>query len=145
MESHVEQYFLEALYYTWSAAIIYALVEGLAGVKDTGVAFSRTLIAPRWEAAEVRQAEVTVKYPASDGYCHYRYRYEPEMKRLTIEFTGSGKDFDLHVLLPKGREAETARLDGRAVKADTRKVEQSSYAVIIGARAGTHRVELELA
>ncbi len=54
-------------------AITYALLEGLAGVEDQGTAFSRTRIAPRWEAADVRSAEVTVKYPSSNGYCRYRY------------------------------------------------------------------------
>ena len=62
----------------WSAAVIYALIEGLAGVKDDGVAFSRARLAPRWEAAGVRKTEATVKYPASD---HLAYLYSPQLGR----------------------------------------------------------------
>ncbi len=58
----------------WNGSVIYALFEGLAGVKDRGAAFSRTALTPRWVSANVPSAEVTVRYPASAGYCSYKYR-----------------------------------------------------------------------
>ena len=128
----------------WSAAVIYALIEGLAGVKDDGVAFSRARLAPRWEAAGVRKTEVTVKYPASDGYCCYQYHRDVESKRLTVDFTGSGSEFDLHVLLPKGLQVKTARLDGLKVEVIGRKVEQSEYAAVHVGQRGAHHLELDL-
>jgi hypothetical protein len=128
----------------WSAAVIYALVEGLAGVKDTGVAFSHTLLAPRWEAADVHTAEVTIRYPASSGYCSYRYDRRLAPDRVSLDFTGSGEDFALEVLLPKNRQVRVARLDGQPAEVSIKTVEQSRYAVLGIMRRGVHRVELEL-
>jgi hypothetical protein len=129
----------------WSAAVMYALVEGLAGVKDNGVAFSRTLLAPRWEAAGVNAAEVTIRYPASGGYCCYQYHRDVESKRVTVDFAGSGSEFELHVLLPKGFEVGSSRLDGRSIEVIGRKVEQSEYALVHVGQRGAHHLELDLA
>src|SRR6202034_38250 len=52
----------------WNGSIIYALVEGLARIKDRSAAFNRTELTPRWHSAGVPSAEVTVRYPASTGY-----------------------------------------------------------------------------
>ncbi len=128
----------------WSAAIIYAMVEGLAGVKDNGVAFSRALLAPRWEAAAVHSAHVTIRYPASGGYCSYRYDRQPEQNHLLLEFTGNGQEFELEVLLPKDRQARSAKLDGQQVQVTTKRVRQSTYAAFKLSRRGVHRLELEL-
>ena len=61
------------------ASVLYALFEGLAGIKDQGAAFSKTALTPRWVSAKVPAAEVTLRYPASAGYCSYKYR-TPERK-----------------------------------------------------------------
>jgi len=129
----------------WSAAVIYALVEGLAGVKDHGVAFSQSLLAPRWEAAGVRSADVTIRYPASGGYCCYRYDRQSAQDGVILEFTGSGQAFELEVLLPKNRSVQSARLNGQPVKVSLKNVEQSRYAVLGIVARGVHRVELDLA
>jgi hypothetical protein len=128
----------------WSAAVIYALVEGLAGVKDTGVAFNRVLLAPRWEAAGVHTAEVTVRYPASGGYCCYRYDRQLAQDRVILNFTGSGREIELEVLLPKNRQVRTAILDGQPTNVSIKTVEHSKYAVLGITRRGVHRAELEL-
>jgi len=128
----------------WNAAVAYALLEGLAGVEDNGTAFSRIRIAPRWESAGVRTAEVTVKYPASGGYCRYRYSNDATLNRISLEFTGTGKQFELRVLLPKERSLTRATLDGRVVKASTETVEQSRYAVLQIDGKGVHRLVLDL-
>jgi hypothetical protein len=128
----------------WNAAVAYALLEGLAGVEDSGTAFSRTRIAPRWNSAGVRTAEVTVKYPASGGYCRYRYTNDVPLNRISLEFTGTGKEFDLRVLLPKERSLSRATLDGRAVNATTETMEQSRYAVLQVNGKGVHRLVLDL-
>jgi hypothetical protein len=129
----------------WSAAIIYALLEGLAGVRDNGVAFSHSLLVPRWEASGVRSAEVTIRYPASGGYCCYRYDRHSAPERVILDFTGSGLAFELEVLLPKDRNVQKARLNGQPVKVSFKTVEQSRYAVLGIMRRGVHRVELDLA
>ena len=57
-----------------SSAMLYALVEGLAGVEDRGDgASTRVRLAPRWAAADVDEAEVAVGYAASGARVGYRY------------------------------------------------------------------------
>jgi len=128
----------------WNAAIAYALLEGLAGVEDQGTAFSRTRIAPRWEAANVASAEVTVKYPASAGYCRYRYSRDRSLNRISVDFTGTGQEFELRVLLPKGQQVRQTLLDGHKLDPRIEPIEQSRYAVVKASGTGAHRLMLDL-
>jgi hypothetical protein len=126
-----------------AAALVFALLEGLGGVKDTGAAFDKARIAPRWSAADVSQASVSVRYPASRGYIRYDYRYDEASQRITMDFTGSSEDFSLAVLLPQGVGVRRVLLDGRQVEAESRRIEGSQYAVV-GANRGAHTLELKL-
>jgi hypothetical protein len=127
----------------WTGSVIYALFEGLAGIKDQGAAFSRTALTPRWQSANVPSAEVTVRYPASAGYCSYNYRIRDH--HVEVEFTGSAEVFDVQILLPPHRQAQAARLDGQTVQTTQRKVEDSVYLVLPVLAHGVHRVEVDLA
>jgi hypothetical protein len=129
----------------WSAAVMYALVEGLAGVIDEDVAFERTRLTPRWEAAGVDAATVSVRYPSSQGYCSYSYRKDASGNHLSMTITGNARYLTLEVLLPKGKKLRLASLNGKTVTARVRKVEQSQYAVIEISRRGVHRVDFEFA
>jgi hypothetical protein len=83
-------------------------------VKDTGVAFNRALLSPRWTAAGEKEAKVTVKYPASDGYLSYRYLLRGNT--LKLDYTGSLDHSELEVMLPAGREVGGVRINGTDVK-----------------------------
>ncbi|HRT95342.1 MAG TPA: hypothetical protein P5532_13015, partial [Planctomycetota bacterium] len=129
----------------WGAgAVVYALVEGVAGIRGAGVAFDRVTLAPRWEAAGVRRVTACAKYEASGGYLRYRYSFAPRTQRLTLEFTGNGADFELALLLPKGLRPGAATLDGRAVSVAIRRIENSTYACLDVRGVGTHHLALEL-
>lgn len=111
-----------------SSAVMYALIEGLAGVVDDATAFTSVTLSPRWSAAGVQQVQATVKYPISDGYITYHFQHRPESKQIMIEVTGSGDTCNLHILLPEQvteiiavEDGET-RIDHRLVS-----VEQSRY------------------
>ncbi len=127
----------------WNAVFASTVLEGLAGAKDNGVAFSNTRIAPRWEAAGILNVEVSVRYPTSTGYCFYRYHRDTAEHRLILDFTGSAVEFDLQVLLPKGSTVKSARLDGQHVQITIKIVEHSKYAVLHVQQTGVHRLELE--
>ena len=126
----------------WNAGIAWAILEGLAGVKDTGAAFRRATLAPRWESVGVTEAQVTVRYPASQGYCAYRYRRDGNA--IDLEFTGSASDFEVRVLLPKQHTAVAATLDGIPVPVETAMVEKSAYAVLHAWQGGLHRAKFVL-
>jgi len=128
----------------WNAAVACALLEGLAGVDDQSTAFRRARIAPRWDAAGVASAEVTVKYPASGGYCRYRYQRDPALNRVSLEFAGSGSAFEIRILLPQGRRVLSSTLNGKTITARSETVEQSTYALVEASGMGAHRLDLIL-
>ena len=53
----------------WAAATgMAALVEGLAGIKNEGLAYRTVDLSPRWTSANIDSARVTVALPASNAY-----------------------------------------------------------------------------
>lgn len=129
----------------WGAgAVVYALLEGLAGIKDTGRAFDGALVAPRWRAAGVKSATVTAKYEASGGYVRYRYSLDEAAGRLTLDVASSAEAILIEVLLPPGREAGGVKLDGEAADFETKKIESSRYVCLDLAGVGAHAVEVTL-
>lgn len=115
----------------WSqAAIHHAFVEGLGGVEDTDRAFRTARVSPRWTVTEATSAEVCVHYPASDGYCAYRWQLNASRRQITVDVTGSFAHAEIRVLLPAGRTALSATLDGDAVTVRNERIERSTYAVL---------------
>jgi hypothetical protein len=127
----------------WVASVTQAVIEGLAGIRDDGAAFSATAIRPRWSAADVAKAEITARYPASTGYSSYRY--SSTESKLELEFTGSAQIFRVEVLLPRGRRAQSAHLDGNPIEIELRAIEESAYVSVPAIPHGVHRIEIALA
>ncbi len=87
----------------WAAATcMAALVEGLAGVHNTGLAYDKVTLCPRWNSASVDSVGVTTRFAASQGYVAYRYQALPGSQEIRLELTGSGKEMNVHLLLPEG-------------------------------------------
>ena len=111
----------------WAHAAVYsAIAEGLAGIEDQGRAFDRVKVAPRWASTVANAAEVTLHYPASDGYCTYRYQ-DNRRGRLTLELTGSFERAAVHCLLPRGKKANSVVVAGAPVAFHNTRVEKSNY------------------
>ena len=108
-----------------AAAVLYALVEGLAGVKDTGVSFDNVFFAPRWDAADITEVEATIKYEASGGYVSYKY--SKTANSLKVLMTGNGKIFNTELLLPKNVQVKKVTVNDISQPFTIRKVEESSY------------------
>jgi len=129
----------------WSAAAVtYALVEGLAGVKDEGVAFDTVLIAPRWQAAGVDSCGVTVKYEASGAYHAYRYRYDRHEERILMDLTGSQVLSRLWIMLPRTAGGATVTCNGKRLTATPRMVEKTRYISFEVPGKGPHRLNIEM-
>lgn len=112
----------------WSqAAVYYAIAEGLAGVEDTGRAFSSAKISPRWARTESARNKVTLHYPASGGYCSYEYRLDGKRRRITLDLTGSFGQAQVHCLLPGRSKAKKVVVDGAQVEFKNTKIEKSLY------------------
>jgi hypothetical protein len=127
-----------------SAAVVYALVEGLVGVKDTGVAFNKALLAPRWEAAGVNEVTATVKYEASGGYLSYQYKISTDKKSLDLLFTGTAYETTIEILLPTGKDVISVFLNSNKIALQKKQIEQSNYIVLHVKGIGAHRVNVAL-
>lgn len=127
-----------------AAAVVYALVEGLAGIVDAGVAFDRAVLSPRWACAGVEKIEATAKYEASGGYLAYRYAFDKKRRTTAVTFTSSAREVDLEILLPRGRSVKRLEVDGVETKARIKKVERSVHACAPVAGIGVHDVTIAL-
>ncbi len=125
-----------------AAAVTYALVEGLAGVKDLGVAYDQALLAPRWTAAGINDVDVTVKYEASGGYMSYQYHFD--QNRIRLMYTSSGDGTDVEVLLPSGKDVRRIEVNGKEVGHSLKSVKDSRYACFQIQKNGVHSIEVEL-
>ncbi len=98
----------------WGAsAMLYALMEGLAGVVDQQRLFGRVRLAPRWIAAGQKEAHVLCGYGASGASISYTYDHTAATRTITLEVEGRAS-LDLHVLLPAGMRAHRVTCNGRA-------------------------------
>ncbi len=114
----------------WSAATaLAALVEGLAGVKNLGLAFDTVRFAPRWTAAGIDSVKVTVHFAASKGYLAYHYQHDMQNKKILYTITGSGNKIESHVLLPEGYgQVKSITVNNQLVSFSISKIENSTYA-----------------
>jgi len=80
--------------------VMAALLEGLAGIADEETALRRVHLAPRWEFAGTPEARVCACYGGSNAYIAYRYRHEPDKRRISLQLTGSGEEVRVELPLP---------------------------------------------
>jgi hypothetical protein len=103
----------EVNYAGWGMAQwIAALFEGLSGVRDQAATLRTVHVSPRWPAAGVKQARVSVAYGASDACFSYALATDDAVQRIAIEFTGSGERAEFHLLLPEGWQAVSVQVNG---------------------------------
>lgn len=126
-----------------SSAMLYALVEGLAGVEDWWTGFRRARISPRWLAAGVEDAEVRVGYRASGASINYKFTLMDG--RIRLEVGGDGSELLFHVLLPDGREAGRVAIDGDTAQFRNILIRESSYVDFSVQLFGEAVVEITLA
>ena len=113
----------------WAAATgMAALVEGLAGVKNTGLAFDKVGLSPRWCSASTDSAKVTICLPASDGYVSYTYKNDKAKGEISMQVTGSGNEITGHVLLPhEAISVKSVTLNGNSLLFTNSLIENSKY------------------
>ncbi len=96
----------------WNAGtFLSAIIEGLAGIKNEGLAFSEATVSPKWLFASERDVVATAKLPASGGYVSYRYQ-NPSEDSLLLEITSSGEKVKVEIPLPKNKNPRSLTLNG---------------------------------
>lgn len=127
-----------------AAAVVYALVEGLAGVVDKSTCFNDVLIAPRWQSAGVDKTFVSVTYPASDGYAAYQYNHSAKTRSIKIDITGNAEEGAFHVMLPsKIKKVKEVLVDGIELSFEISTVEKTSYVDFGAPIMGVSKVEIK--
>jgi hypothetical protein len=113
----------------WSGGtVMYALIEGLAGVKDVATGMTQVRLSPRWSVAAEPEVKVIARYGTAEGYIAYTQTTHGNTIRLTL--TGSGTAAQLRVLLPPTAAKATATLNGKPAATSIERVEQSTYACL---------------
>jgi len=120
----------------------WALVEGLAGVVDCGRTFDAVRLSPRWAAAGVREADVSVGYAASGAGLAYEYRRGDT--NIVIDLRTGAAQVEWHVLLPAGCMATAVRRDGQGTPFANVMVEHSPYADASCRVEGSAHLEIEI-
>ncbi|MFC2156388.1 hypothetical protein ACFLT9_00995 [Acidobacteriota bacterium] len=108
-----------------SSAMLYAFIEGLAGVEDRAKLFQQVRLSPRWLAAGIYKAEVCIQYASSSAGVEYTFDFTKD--KISLDLRSSGSDVRFHVLLPGGAAAKDVKIDKGNVPFDCVKVEQSPY------------------
>lgn len=109
-----------------SSSMLYALIEGLAGIVDEHKLFQRVRLSPRWVAAGCNEVSVGCAYGASQTGIEYDFFLRREQKEIELRIRGK-TEVALHLLLPMGTSARAATMNGRPCKFTRSKVENSPY------------------
>jgi len=109
-----------------SSAMMYALVEGLAGVVDESVLFRHVRLSPRWEAAGCTDVDVSTVYGPSGASIEYHYAHDAGRRKIVLEIRGNAL-VDLHLLLPTGTRCSRVDAGGKTCSHRNRTVHRSSY------------------
>ncbi len=114
----------------WAAANgMAALIEGLSGIRNNTLAYENVTISPRWTSAGVDSVNVTANLAASNGYVSYKYLHNKKANEISMLLTGSGKDANIHVLLPENsKTVQSVAVNSKPVIFSVSKVETSRYA-----------------
>jgi len=125
-----------------SSAMLYAFIEGMAGVEDRLKLFRTAQISPRWLATGINEAEVQACYKSSGASIGYNFRYNGNC--ILLEVHSLESDIFFHVLLPPNSEAQAVKLDGSNIDFKNLQIERSSY-VDFGAKIeNTCLIEIQI-
>lgn len=112
------------------AAVVSALIEGLAGVVDLSAGFQQVELSPRWMAAGLHQASVQVSYPASGKTFGYHWAYEKTKQTIQLQLKGDASQVIVRIWLPeKAAGKARAYVNHRQASAQLQWMRQSPYLV----------------
>jgi len=124
-----------------SSAMLYAFIEGLAGVVDNSCLFKDVCLSPRWIAAGIDLAEVQVGYEASDSGIKYNFEWRRSLNQILLNLEGKSKVM-LHLLLPEGKQAAMLNIPGNTIQFKNVKIGDSNYVNAEIELAGKEQIEI---
>ena len=124
------------------AAVVSALIEGLAGVVDRGSLFESAEISPRWPAAGIDQADTTVAYGPNGKGVRYSYKLDRAAHTIRMDVSGAAKAYRIRLLLPEEAGTATAGVNGKSVTSEIETVRKSRYVVLDKVPGGSALIEV---
>jgi len=125
-----------------SSAMLYALVEGLAGVQDKDKLFRRVRLCPKWLSAGVEKAEVKIDYKSSGAYVRYDYIHTHD--QLTINLSGSYAYIQLSLPVPENYTVGDLMIGGKKKKYIMASFNQGNYLIADADIKGDCEIILDL-
>jgi hypothetical protein len=108
-----------------SSAMLYAFIEGLAGVEDRLSLLQNVQLSPRWISAGVEQAEVRVEYASSGAHLGYSFCLKEDQIRVDVQTDQA--EILFHVLLPRDFEASSVKVGGTETDFQNEMIQNSPY------------------
>ncbi len=125
-----------------AAAVLYGLIEGLAGTYNAAPGFAEAKVVPRWTASDVNEVDIAAVLPASEGYVRYRYKHDG--KSLSMELAANADKTRCEVLLPPGSSVRHVKVNGAEVSFEMKTIEESAYCCFDLAGIGAKQIDIKL-
>ena len=108
-----------------AAALINAVDEGLAGIKDLGVNYDEISFAPRFPVTHYEELRYITGYEVSKALVDVRWIKRDEGMRYDI--TSPAKKLYAHFLMPKGKKCKELLVNGVSTAFTESKIGDSEY------------------
>jgi len=125
-----------------SPAMLYAFVEGLAGIEDLEHSFRKVRCSPRWICTNEAEASIQVGYSASQASFGYRFSHLNESSKIKLVLEGKNSDVYLNLLLPAHCECSSVTWNGANVEFELNRIQDSNY--VITENKVENRAEVEI-
>jgi hypothetical protein len=126
-----------------SSAMLYAFLEGLAGVEDEHKLFQKIRLSPRWFAAGVDEVEVRVDYKSSGAFICYSFHCKED--HVVIDVHSPHSNIFFHVLLPEDSRATAVNIDGNDTEFANERIEHSPYVNFLAEIRGDSLIKIQWA
>jgi hypothetical protein len=107
-----------------SSAMAWALIEGLAGIRDELKLMKKIRLSPRWYAAGVSRAEIGIGYRASGAGIRYTYALNNYSLDMDLQ---CWSEIDFHVLIPSDQRVSEVKVNGSSYEFQIETIGQSRY------------------
>ncbi len=108
-----------------SAALVSAVDEGLAGIKNVGVNYDEIEFSPRFPVTHYTELRYITGYEVSKAMVDVRYILKDEGMRYDVY--SNAKNIKAHIMLPHGKKAAKVFVDLKETHFETSAVGESSY------------------
>lgn len=115
-----------------AAAILSAIDESLAGIRNSGCAYDRISFSPRFPVTHYKELRYFTGYEVNGT--HVALRYILADAGMRYQLTSPARHIDAHILLPDGKECSAVLVNGREMPFSISKVGDSRY-VDLGIKA----------